>query len=1239
MDKKVVTRNHKLSNNFLKKTDSNTIFHFAAERVDVNLLHANIDTTNIEIVYKENSSVFNYYSGNTHVANQRLIKKIIFKNIYPGIDWVLYSVGDADQKIKYDFVIHENAVADKIQIRYSGNANVRLNNDSGLSVSSRLGFVEEGKPVIYAKNIGNQIPIAYKLKHNTIQYNIDKRLINKEFTIDPDLVWGTFLHTETSFDGSHGSEVHASDVETDARGNIFVALGCSGKIFFPTVNPGNGAYFSSIYDSINGSDVYMKFNANKVLVWSTYFAGGGHSAQIAINKKGELISASNYYGGNLPYKDNGGFFDSGYFTSSCYLAKFSNNGALLWCTNFNADIFNDITTDDDDNIYITGNSDPSIVPRVNPGNGAYIAPFAYEYCIFISKFDANCNVIWCTPMQSTANGGDVGSRLAIDSYKNIYLLAQTVRSDGYVRLDAGGFYQKGSSLSVLSKFNSSYNLTWSTYLPCDAGDIAADTSGNIYVVGQAYSGQKYPYVDPGNGAYMEPNKGILPGGGNILKFNQKTELTWSTTYYNAQFTSFKYVIFEKFRNLIHVFGYPDGLKNGIPTHNDACNGSYFYSSSQPYTSSLDPLFLTFTTEGKSLYASFNGFPVGAYYFIAEFTVDNKGNLFYIFGQIQESPNGASNFPALKNPGNGAYYEEESNNYTSNASFIMELKPSSLNADTSYTIPENCNCTGSLSVIPYCGSGNYKYQWSRGDTTASIINVCPGNYTVKLTDLNSYSDTTIDFNLPNPKGNVNGASLSSKGEHCNKNDGELFITEIEGGPSPFNYSIKGQPYTTDSVFTNLASGNYFVTVKDNDGCVFSDSASIANIAGPSGITVSAFPTACDKINGKIMVESVQGGTAPFEFSINSNTPASDSSFTNLTDGKYLIRVYDSALCNFEDSVVVNKAQPPDSFETNITDTHCDQSIGSITINKISGGSAPFLYSLDSSNFFSNNTFNNLAEGNGKIIVKDSNGCIASNTFIVQNIAGPKKIIFTKTDALCGSLYGSINFDSVEQGAAPFQYSVNGSGYTSNKLFDKIPVGTTILLTKDAFNCSVTDTTIIQNTDALKIKITPGDTTVCAADKLTFSAFLQSNNDGVQYFWNGSLSPFNTYSATIYSNENVSVLAKDKNGCTANDKIFVQAKYCDSLLVNCILFPAAFTPNHDGLNDLFGAHTAGCEVRNYKLIIYNRWGSIVFKTNDFGKRWDGAVNSIPEPTGTFIYYCEWQDALGVIRKLKGTTTLLR
>ena len=66
---------------------------------------------------------------------------------------------------------------------------------------------------------------------------------------------------------------------------------------------------------------------------------------------------------------------------------------------------------------------------------------------------------------------------------------------------------------------------------------------------------------------------------------------------------------------------------------------------------------------------------------------------------------------------------------------------------------------------------------------------------------------------------------------------------------------------------------------------------------------------------------------------------------------------------------------------------------------------------------------------------------------------------------------------------------------------------------------------------------------------------------------------------------------------------------------IYLPTAFSPNGDGLNDTFGPVGEGIET--LKLIVYNRWGEIVFSSQDVAVKWDGRHNGKPVPFGSYSY----------------------
>lgn len=88
---------------------------------------------------------------------------------------------------------------------------------------------------------------------------------------------------------------------------------------------------------------------------------------------------------------------------------------------------------------------------------------------------------------------------------------------------------------------------------------------------------------------------------------------------------------------------------------------------------------------------------------------------------------------------------------------------------------------------------------------------------------------------------------------------------------------------------------------------------------------------------------------------------------------------------------------------------------------------------------------------------------------------------------------------------------------------------------------------------------------------------------------------------------------------------------------IHLPTAFTPNDDGLNDVFQAK--GLFINQYKIIIYNRWGEVVFASDKLSDGWDGKAVNRDAPAGTYVYQVETEDFTGRTYQKKGSFTLIR
>ncbi len=90
---------------------------------------------------------------------------------------------------------------------------------------------------------------------------------------------------------------------------------------------------------------------------------------------------------------------------------------------------------------------------------------------------------------------------------------------------------------------------------------------------------------------------------------------------------------------------------------------------------------------------------------------------------------------------------------------------------------------------------------------------------------------------------------------------------------------------------------------------------------------------------------------------------------------------------------------------------------------------------------------------------------------------------------------------------------------------------------------------------------------------------------------------------------------------------------------IYFPSAFTPNNDGINDVFRILNAP-NLSTCDLIVYNRWGQKIFETNDYNKGWDGSVKGQSSEPGVYAWFCKFKKSgSNSIIEMKGTVVLLK
>jgi gliding motility-associated-like protein len=374
------------------------------------------------------------------------------------------------------------------------------------------------------------------------------------------------------------------------------------------------------------------------------------------------------------------------------------------------------------------------------------------------------------------------------------------------------------------------------------------------------------------------------------------------------------------------------------------------------------------------------------------------------------------------------------------------------------------------------------------------------------------------------------------------------------------------------------------------------------------------------------DTSSGGPGVLNINFSNVCPTLDST-------AYAIRVVYGSCSNpalelsFVDTVFVKKNTL--TAATTKTNATCFVN-GSITVNA-TGGVAPLQYSINGGTYQSSNTFTNLQPGTYTITARDGSSC---------SFTCPPVII-----ALEGAIAANAGTDTSTCLGASFTRTVTSAGTSyswspstglsnpniANPVFT--PQATTVYtVTASTGNCTAQA--------SFKVTVFPGasanagpDAVIIAGDQFTLLGSASSGS----YAWSPplGLSATNTLNplaspaqTTIYT-----LKVTTSQGCVATDSMVV------TVVPFCIKPMEAFTPNGDGINDLWlVTNGTGC-LDKAKAEVFNRYGAKVFESKDYKNNWNGTYNGKPLPDGTYYYVITYRLINGKDQFLKGNVTILR
>ena len=210
--------------------------------------------------------------------------------------------------------------------------------------------------------------------------------------------------------------------------------------------------------------------------------------------------------------------------------------------------------------------------------------------------------------------------------------------------------------------------------------------------------------------------------------------------------------------------------------------------------------------------------------------------------------------------------------------------------------------------------------------------------------------------------------------------------------------------------------------------------------------------------------------------------------------------------------------------------------------------------------------------------------------------------------------------------------------NNKTYNKTGIYTDSIAIKNG--C---DSIIVTNINVIDLSLTLGnDTIIQNGDNMRLNPLVNSQNT-LSWKWSPptglSCADCKTPIATPLSKMLYQLTVKDtKYGCTATDDIFIKVNPCEKVFI-----PNSFSPNDDTFNDVFTAYGADCAKRIKKMDIFNRWGNLVFTTenatlgND-SQGWNGQFKGKKLPTGVYVYVIEIEYGNGTSGIYSGDVSLV-
>jgi|GEM_PF-4728041 len=427
------------------------------------------------------------------------------------------------------------------------------------------------------------------------------------------------------------------------------------------------------------------------------------------------------------------------------------------------------------------------------------------------------------------------------------------------------------------------------------------------------------------------------------------------------------------------------------------------------------------------------------------------------------------------------------------------------------------------TAPVAGTGNVTFYGAFNITNA--MNNSSGDTTV-LSTL-----TVSECAVPAQPGAISGNAVLCPNAAGTQT---YSVTPVTGATGynwtfPNGWTVLSAPSNSMDVQPSSSSGT--ITVSASNTCGTSATRTLNVTIDQLAVGAVSTNINCNGANNGTASANASSGSLPYAYAW-SPGGGTTAVITNLGVGSYTVVVTDAAGCTSTANTVITQ---PSAISLNATSSsaHCGLSNGSAAVTA-SGGTGSYLYAWSTIPVQTTATATNLSAGTYTVIVTDANGCTATTSTTVTNVAGPAAGILSSVNVNCNGAATGSAIATQTGGTPPFTYLWSPSGGAAANATN-LAAGNYSVMVTDANGCTSSAFVTISQPAAISLN-TSVTNAHCGNANGSATVFASGGVAGYTYSWN-TVPVQTTVTASNLLAGNYSVIVTDANSCTATANVAI------------------------------------------------------------------------------------------------------